>query len=479
MSFWIAQAGPQSYAATCPAKFIFFGGARGGGKTDTILGRQLYGAEKYGAWWNGLICRRKYKDLAKVRARLDELIKYGLPAVRVGGDNQPNDVRFANGAHIWLLAFQNLSQADDEQSKEYTEIGIDEGPTIPYIAGLIEKLKGTMRSPHGVPTAMIIAGNPGGPGHAYIKSLFIDGHDPLMPWTDDAGQSHVFIPSRVYDNTLLMENDPDYEVMLRSIRDPALRRAWLDGDWDVFPGQAFGIRREWHVLDDAPAVPATAPLYSTFDWGWGKPFSWGWWWEDNDGRLYRFAEWYGMGGAPNEGLRMLDRDIAGGIKEREIELGIWGRAIRRLSGHDCFAERPDYKTGDPTPATAETFAQYGIFLARAPVSRRMRIQQFRERIAVDVDVNGDMVRRPMLVVYPNCHEFLRTIPALTMSEVDPEDVDTEQEDHIYDEASLVCTAKPMRVMIPGDGASGTPHRPPSPESALAAAGVEAGKLFGG
>lgn len=485
MSYWTAQPGPQSWAAVCPAKYIFFGGARGGGKTDTLVGRQVRGAQLYGDRWNGLMVRRKYKDLARIRARIDEMIRAGLPATRIGGDHQPNVVRFANGANIWLSAFQRLDQADDEQSKEYTEISLDEACTIPFVGGLIEKLKGCLRSSKGVPCKMVLAGNPGGPGHSAIKALFIDGHEPLKPWRDAAGQTHVFIPSRVYDNRILMESDPEYEANLRSIRDPALRAAWLDGSWEVFPGQAFHFERRFHVLDDPPAVPITAPLLWSFDWGWGAPFSMGWWWEDGEGRLYRFAEWYGWTGTPDEGLRMKDTDIAAGIQARERELGIWGRSIRRVAGHDCFATRADYtQAGGHVPSTAETFAAAGIFIARGNVSRRAKIQQFRERIGVDLDANGIPLRAPMLLVYPHCHQFIRTIPALVMSDIDKEDVDTDQEDHVYDEAALACTERPIATREPAEAGGRAVARPvsapgPTPEMAIARAASEPGRLFEG
>jgi hypothetical protein len=107
----------------------------------------------------------------------------------------------------------------------------------------------------------------------------------------------------------------------------------------------------------------------TFDWGYGRPFSIGWWWCDGDNRLYRFAEWYGWAGVPNEGLRLPDTLIAEGIKEREAKLGISNSAIIRLAGPDCWNKKPDYKGGGQGPSTEEVFSGYGIYMSPGDPSR--------------------------------------------------------------------------------------------------------------
>ena len=170
--YWMPQEGPQSFAAVCPADEVFFGGTRGGGKSDTAIGRHVHGAEQYAMHWNGLIIRRKYKDFAEIRRRFDELILLGMPAERVGGENQTNYVRWANGATVTLAAVMHEIQLDSFQGQQYTEITIDEAPTIPFIAQAIDKLKGCLRSPHGIPCHMFLTGNPGGPGASIILFWF-------------------------------------------------------------------------------------------------------------------------------------------------------------------------------------------------------------------------------------------------------------------------------------------------------------------
>jgi hypothetical protein len=443
-TLWSAQEGPQTAAISCPSDIQFYGGARGGGKTDLVIGRQIRGAENYGSHWNGLIIRRKFRDFAEMRLRWDALIASGLPAERIGGDQQTNHIRFANGAKATLTAIARLSEADTFQGQQFTQTDIDEAPAFAFLPGLIEKLKGCMRSPYGVPCNMGLTGNPGGPGSAAVKMLFMDEKKPYKIYDDGSGMTTVFIPSKLTDNKILCDNDPLYVKRLMSIKDPVLRRAWLEGDWDAFVGQAIPFSHARHVIKPIP-VPREAPLYMTFDWGYGRPFSVGWWWVDQIGKLYRFAEWYGCSGIPDDGLRYPDSRIKAGIIEKEKKLGIWGRQIQRMAGHDCWNSKPDYKGGGQGPATAEVFSNSPdpLYLNKADSKRELKLRMLREYMLLPEDGS-----RPMMQIYETCVDFIRTIPSLTMDEDRPEDVDTDQEDHAYDEACQIVMARPISLTTP-------------------------------
>lgn len=457
MAFWIPQPGPQLKAATCPADFTFFGGSRGGGKSDCSIGRHLRGAELYANHWNGLVVRRKYKEFNEFRRRIDELIAMGMPAERIGGDQQINHIRFKNGANFILASIRRLEEANDWVGHQFTEITVEEATTFPFFSKMVDKLRGSLRSPHGVPTHMFATGNPGGPGHNDVKEFFRLGSGGLKPETlfykeigeidgRELKESRIFIPSFLRDNKILWDNDPKYVAQLLSISDPMLRKAWLEGDWDVFIGQAFGFLRHRHVITPIP-VPDYVPIYMTYDWGFGKPFSIGWWWVDSDIRLYRFAEWYGWNGVPDEGLRYEDSRVAEGIIEREKKLGIDNRPVTRLCDPTCFNKKPDYRGGGQGPSTMEIFANvgkvhnYDLTFKPGDPSRELKIRQFRERLKIP----ESELEMPMMVVYDTCKHFIRTIPSLSMDEDNIEDIDTDQEDHVYDEACHICMARPIGI----------------------------------
>ena len=453
-AIWAPQPGPQIKAIPCPVKTILFGGSRGGGKSDTTIGRHIRGAELYGPHWNGMIIRRKYKEFAEMRRRWDELKNSkGLPIKRIGGDQQLNTIRFDNGAVVIMPAIERLQLASDWVGHQFTEISIEEATTFPFFISMIDILKGSLRSPHGVPTHIFCTGNPGGPGHSQVKEFFRLGADwesqgyyADKAWTDEAGQTRVYIKSFLKDNQILCEKDPNYVNVLLLISDPMLRKAWIDGDWDVFIGQAFSFTPQYHVIAPMP-VPDWAPLYMTFDWGFGAPFSIGWWFVDNDGRVIRFSEWYGWNESPNKGLRLEDSEIAKEILRREKNMGIDKRKIDRLAGPDCFSKKPNFQGGGQGPSTAQVFKTVDSRLEMRPgdPSRSLKIRQFRERLKIPKDSNGKPIDRPMLQVYSSCRHFIRTVPALAIDADNVEDIDTEQEDHVYDEACHIAMARPMVI----------------------------------
>lgn len=189
-------------------------------------------------------------------------------------------------------------------------------------------------------------------------------------------------------------------------------------------------------------IPLSAPIYMGFDWGFGHPFAVVWAWTDGDGRIYQFNEWYGWNGKPNEGLRLEDSVIAQGIKSREQQMGIEGRTIIRLAGHDCFQKKPDYRGGGQGPSTAEVFAANGVFLTVGDPSRELKLRQFRERLRVFDD------QAPMLLVYRTCEQTIRTLPLIKTADNNLEDVDMNGETHIYDALCLIAMARPIAAAGP-------------------------------
>jgi hypothetical protein len=467
--YWAPHSGQQTLAATCPVDEILHGGTRGGGKTAVAVGRQVRGATKHGATWRGLMARKKYKDLGKLKLEFDNLIRKGMPAERLGGTNQTNIVRFlggpAKGAEITLTAFQHVKQLDDWQGFEFNEVTIDEAPQISYIATVLDKMRGTLRSVQGIHPSMFLTGNPGGPGAGTLKMLFkladfsswgkVHRETVRFDLFNEEVEETI---TRIYLHSILEDNpsiDPrQYKKQLAGIADQALLAAWLRGDWNVTIGQAFHVDPSRHVIKPIWPIPEHVPVYMTLDWGYGAPFSIGWWWVDNDNRVYRFAEWYGWDGKnPNRGIRLTDREIAHGILAKERDLGIGGRRIDRLAGPDSFRKKPNYLGGGQGPSTADEFKDYAnsgaakdlfgneISLDMRPgdADRAKKLRQFRNRLAIP-PAHSEL---PMLVVYETCTEWIRTIPSIALDEDNIEVIEEGQEDHCYDDSCHICMARPI------------------------------------
>lgn len=430
-------------------RFLLYGGALGGGKSFflrwCLLRRllELYGRYKLRNVAVMLAC----EDYPALKDR--QLQKIGIEFPAWLGELKDDHKlysrcfllkpQFGGGA----ICFRNLDDPSKYQSAEFAAIGVDELTKNTY--DVFTFLRSRLRWP-GLPdeqTWLIGGTNPGGVGHGWVKQLWIDKTFP-EEWISpvDFRPFFEFVPSKATDNPHL---DPSYWTTLQTL--PVnLRAAFRDGSWDVFIGQAFPqLQREIHGWKWDGHIPTGAPLYMTYDWGYGKPFSIGWWYVDSDGRGWRFAEWYGWSQVPDTGLRMADTDVVKALKAKEDQLGLTDKPIIRLAGHDCWNKKPDYQGGGQGPSTAEVFSAENIFLIKADPSRAQKLRQFRERIRVPE--TGEL---PMMMVALQCEQFWRTMTTLPMDDKNIEDVDTKAEDHVFDEVAQFAMARPLALTIPAE-----------------------------
>lgn len=411
---------------------LFYGGAKGGGKSDFLLIDYTRGINEYGKDHPGIIFRRSFPELEELISRSHDIYPRVFPGARFVEGKKT--WFFPSGSTLKMRFLENDADCYHYTGHQYTWVGFDEltnwPNSFPYLY-----MHSCIRSAKGIPVRLRASGNPGNPGHLWVKQRFVDCGEPLNVYLDEnTGLTKIYIPAKLDDNIILQKMDPNYENRLKNLPEH-LYLAYREGNWDVFVGQAFS---EWtpnvHIIP-AHDIPAGKPLLYSFDWGFGKPFSVGWWYVGNDGQLVRFSEWYGWNGNPNEGTRLADSEIAEGIISREKALDIWGKPILRLGDPGCFQKRPDYRGGGQGASTADVFASYNIPMKPGDVDRHLKKRQFHERLRIVDGTAG-------LVVFEGCKHFIRTVPALTIDKNDMEDIDTDTEDHVYDEAALVVMARP-------------------------------------
>jgi len=441
---WRPQAGPQSALVTCPVFEAFFGGARGGGKTDAMLGEFAIHAGRYGADAIGLMVRRERTQLIETIERSREI--YSLIGAKF--HEQEKMWRFPNGARLRFAYLERDADAEGYQGHSYTRVYVEEIGNFPNAAPVL-KLMATLRSAKGVPTGFRATGNPGGPGHQWVKARYIDPNPGGWQVLKDekSGLERVYIPSRINDNQLLLANDPLYIAKLKASGSDNLVRAWLEGDWSVIDGAFFdGWSTQRHVL--APfAIPADWQRFRAFDWGSARPFSVGWWAIATDrmavgeqvlprGALVRYREWYGAA-SPNVGLKLTAEAVADGIAERSEG------EVYRYSVAD-----PAIFSEDGGPSIAERMARHKVTFLRADNKRVAQVgamggwDQMRARLAGDSDGN------PMIFTFSTCKDSIRTIPALQHDSTRPEDLDTDGEDHAADEWRYACMSRPYIPVRP-------------------------------
>jgi hypothetical protein len=432
-------------------KHVGFGGARGGGKSWAVRAKAKLLCLRYPGI-KVLIVRKTYGELLNnhintLRGDLHGIARY---------NKSEKIFSFQNGSTIKFGYCACDSDLDQYQGAEYDVIFLDEATQLQEM--WIKKITACVRGVNKFPKRIYYTCNPGGPSHGYIKRLFLDRRYEEGENPDD----YVFIKSLVTDNKALMKEQPDYIRQLEALP-PKLREAWLHGNWDIFEGQFFedfretpdrelckaaGItpeeavqqRRFTHVIEPFDMSRGEAALWTimrSYDFGYHKPFSVGYWAVDFQGTLYRILEYYGCTKEPNEGVRWAPDQQFRTLREFE-DSHPWlkGREIA-----DSIADPSIWDTSRGE-STAETAARYGIYFTPGDNHRIPGWMQVHYRL--QFDENGF----PRMYIFKGCEAFIRTIPLMMHAETKPEDLDTALEDHVADEVRYMCMSRPIKPIIP-------------------------------
>jgi len=440
---WSAQSGPQRSLISCPVFEVFFGGARGGGKTDGVLGDFIRHASLYGKHAIGLMIRRQRTELIETIERSRAIY------TPLGWKYHEQDKmwRAPDGARLRFAYLERDADAEAYQGHSYTRLYVEEIGNFPSDKPIL-KLMATLRSGAGVPVGFRATGNPGGPGHQWVKARYID-PAPLgfRVFRDTlSGLERVYIPSRVADNKFL---GADYVQQLKASGSEQLVKAWLEGDWSVIDGAFFDCWESAKHVVRPFEIPGDWLRFRSSDWGSAKPFSVGWWAVVGDdhslpdgpmlprGAMVRYREWYGRKG-PNEGLKLTAEEVAQGILSKEqpgekITYSVLDPAAFAVDGGPSIAERMGNLKVHFSRADNKRVAQMGALGGWDQMRQRMK---------------GDGDGRPMIYTFSTCTDSIRTIPALQHDPDKPEDLDTDGEDHAADEWRYACMSRPWVRNVP-------------------------------
>ena len=459
---WVPQ--PKQIAfLERPEYEAFYGGAAGGGKSDSLLMEAL--RQVHIPHYKGLILRKTYPELSELIAKSRKYYTKAFPAARY--NDSKHLWTFPSGAQIYFGSLHHTADKLKYQGKAFDFIGFDE---LTHFTWEEYSYLFSRNRPSGPGTRVYIraTGNPGGIGHGWVKNRFITAAPPETTiWEEvevEGGhgekyrikRDRIFIPATVFDNRKLLENEPNYLGNL-ALMSEADQKALLYGDWDSFKGQAFpewrdepkGYRtRKWsHVIEPFP-IPDHWKVVRGFDFGYSRPYSVGWYAVDEGGVIYRIAEMYGCTGVANEGVRQNPKEIAQAIREMEESHPLLrGRKITGVADPSIF----ERSRGESIAEQMEAFP-YLIDWEKGDNTRLAGKMQFHYRLAFGQE------GRPMFYCFHTCRHFIRTIPNLVYDETRVEDVNTEGEDHIYDECRYVFMTQPI---TPRQGAKGI-HRGDDP-----------------
>lgn len=461
---WRPNRGPQSKLIYCPCDEIFYGGARGGGKTDGMLGKHAVKAQRYGKGVIGVFFRRTREDLKEAIERSQDI--YGPIGAKYS--KQEKQWRFPNGARLKFEYLDRDEDANNYQGHNYTDLYFEEIQHWPNPKP-INKIRATLRSAQGIPCQFHATGNPGGPGHQWVKSRYIDPAPDgwKVMWEDFKNpfngetlrKNRIYIPSKLLDNPHL---GGGYVATLQQAGSAELVRAWLEGDWDIVEGAFFDCwSHAKHVLR-ATELPSHWLRFRSMDWGSASPFSVHWWavasedWQHPDGMIIprgamvAYREWYGivsdvMGEfKPNIGVKLTAEEVAKGIHAREalererhykIDYAVLDPSAFAQDGGPSIAERMMMTRDDNGKSL-------GIMFRHADNKRVGQRGMMGGWDQMRARLKGDGDGRPMLYFFNTCIHAIRTIPVLQHDPDRPEDVDTDAEDHAADDTRYACMSRP-------------------------------------
>ena len=423
----------QALALAERHRYVGYGGARGGGKSWFVRWKAVLLCLRYPGI-KVLITRRTYKELFNNHiAPLMQLLA-GVAEYR----SVDKLFRFPGGSTIHFGYCACDADLGQYQGAEYDVWFADEAGQ--FKEEWLVQIDACVRGVNAFPKRTYYTLNPGGPGHGYFKRLFIDRHFT----EDEHPEDYAFIQALCTDNHALMASQPGY---LRSLEKLPykLRQSWLYGRWDVYEGQFFEEftddpahyqdRRYTHVIDPFD-IPAGWKLYRSFDWGYHRPFSCGWWAVDYDGVAYRILELYGCTGEPNEGVRWTPDQVFAKIHAIE-------REHRYLAGRKILGVAdPAIWDGSTGESIADTAARHQVYFTPGDNKRLPGWMQLHYRLSFDAQ------GYPLLYVFRNCRAFIRTLPLLQYDDTNTEDLDTDGEDHAADEARYFCMCRPIRPRAP-------------------------------
>jgi hypothetical protein len=415
--------GPQTSFLAASEREVFYGGARGGGKSYAMLVDPLRYCSK--AHHRALLIRRTMPELRDLIQKSQLLYSKAFPGAK--WREQEKEWRFPSGAKIEFGYAENMTDVLRYQGQSYTWIGIDELPQYPS-PDIYNFLRSSLRSvdPE-IPVYMRSTGNPGNVGSTWVREMFVEPAEPNTAFDvgidTPKGKKYItrrFIPAKLQDNPYLMQTD-DYYIMLASLPE-VQRKQFLDGDWDAYEDSAFPeFSKTVHVVEPFD-IPKGWYKFRAADWGYSSPACVLWFAVDYDNNLWIYRELYTKKVTADQFARqVLTLESNEYVHYGILDVSTWA------------------KRGDVGPSIAETMIQQGCRWRpsdRSPKSRINGKLEVHKRLKV-TDNN------PGIRVFANCKNLIRTLSALPTDDKNPEDVDTNAEDHAYDALRYGCMSRPL------------------------------------
>lgn len=411
----------------CGAEEVVYGGAKGGGKSCALVMEALaYGLEYPGA--EIYLFRETYDDL---EANLIKEWKNKVPKElqKHSFNNSNHYATLINETVIKFRYIRNLQDAESYQGRSMDFIGVDE--LTKFDRTWIQILMSCLRSAKGFPVKFRGTCNPGGRGHLWVKEDYVNatnyGRDIVV--CNVTGNKKVFVPATVRDNTILMKNDPNYVKRLENLPEKE-RKAFLEGDWDIFEGQYFGeFTQDTHVIEPFQ-IPMHWKKYVSLDYGLDM-FAVLWYAIDTKENVYVYKE----------------------LHESNLIISAAARRLLEVNNkekYECIYAPPDLwnRRQDSGKSATDIFADSGVGFVKSKNDRVLgwyAVKEWLNVIDSKDEHTGKKIKVSKLKITSNCINLIRNIPQAQHDEKNPNDVSNEPHEitHILDALRYFCMMRQL------------------------------------
>lgn len=454
--------GPQTEFLAAGEREVLYGGAAGGGKTYSLIADPM---RYFGnANFNGLILRRTNDELREIIWKTQELYPRAFNGAK--WQEKKSQWVFPSGARLWLTYLERDEDVLRYQGQAFSYIAFDELTQHPTPFAWNYMRSRLRTTDPDLPIFMRATTNPGGPGHGWVKSMFVDPAPPNKPFgaTDiDTGEelrypenhpekpgeplfNRRFIPASLYDNPYL-SNDGAYEANLLSLPEMQ-RRQLLEGDWAVATGAAFPeFRMNIHVVDPFD-IPSTWRRFRSCDFGYSTFSAVHWFAVDPSYEtLVVYRELYVS--------KHTGRDLAKAVMDAEqgdsISYGVLDSS--------CWHNR-----GQVGPSIAEEMISMGCRWRPSDRSAGARVagkNRLHELLKVD-----EVTEMPGIVFFNTCRQIIADLPVIPSDPKGSDDINPRYaSDHAYDSIRYGIMSRP-KSLSPFDDGRGIPQRTWQPSDSV-------------
>ena len=429
--------GPQTTFLSSVEDVIFYGGAKGGGKSYALIADPV----RYFSHPNfkALILRRSMPELRDMIEHTQRLYPKAYPgAIYLKTEKT---WKFPSGATLEFGYCETEEDAERYRGRSFNWAGIDELPQYAH-RGPFDAVMSCVRSVDpDLPAQLRCTGNPGNIGSFWVKELFIDPApantrfyrsatitDPRTGEEREVKKSFKYIPATVYDNPYYMQDD-SYLATLALLPE-VKRKQMLEGNWDIVEGGAFEeFDRHVHVVKPFQ-IPDNWYVFRAADWGFSSPFCVLWIAVDFDENMYVFKEWYDQGVYDDdwaEEIVSVEREenifCGHGVIDGSISTSRGSRAPDSFDVVNKILKRnrlAPFKKADRSPGSRKE--------GKLAVHRMLAMKETGRRLE-----SGLRELAPSLYIFEDCVNLIRTLPMLLTDPNDPEVVFKKNaDDHPYD-----------------------------------------------